>query len=247
MKLISGTVLQSATRFTVKVLVVAAATVGGGALVSSSVFASLSAVATGTTAVDAGTLIFNAPLYPGTGGVSTSLGLGGAITQMKPGDIIHRYVTLTNSGTMSSAALKFSIQDTVDSILTTDATNGLKVTVTRCSTFWAWVGNAAATCGPPLSPGTSTSWLASTALSTLALAEGSGLNFIGSPALVYNETAYLKLDIQLPDRVERRANGGTPTAADGTTPLTNGTLQGATAAITWTFFGEQASSSETNS
>ena len=51
MKLISGTVLQSATRFTVKVLVVAAATVGGGALVSSSVFASLSAVATGTTAV----------------------------------------------------------------------------------------------------------------------------------------------------------------------------------------------------
>ena len=225
-----------------KTLTLATAAIIGLAAVSSGASASLDAIATNSAplSVTNGTLILDAPLYPGTGGVGSSAGFTTAITGLVPGDILHRFVTYKNSGTLSGGSLSLWITDSGTSLLTSDATVGLKVSVSKCATAWVWTGNATATCS-----GSATSWLSSTALSTIKT-EANKIGFTGSPTLAANETVYLKFDIQLPDRVERRANGGTPTAGDGVTALTGGTVQGLTAGITWTLFEAQRAATDAN-
>lgn len=220
----------------------AAASFLGVATVSTGVFAGLDAVSQNTPALSVtnGTLKLDAPLYPGTGGTGSGSGFSTSITGLVPGDVIHRFVTYKNSGTLAGGTLSLWITDSGSSLLTSDATVGLKVTISKCATAWAWTGNATATCS-----GGATSWLASTALSAIK-SETNKTGFIGSPSLAADETVFLKFDIQLPDRTERRTNGGTPTAADGVTALTGGTIQGLTAAITWTLYEAQLAATDTN-
>jgi len=127
MKLISGTVLQSASRFTVKILVVAAATVGGGALVSSSVFAALTAEATGSTSVTAGTISWEQSTGP------TGAGFTSGITGVAPGDIQNRYVNLANTGTLDGLTPTLTIVGSGAAALT----NILKVNIQKCTVVWA--------------------------------------------------------------------------------------------------------------
>lgn len=214
----------------------------GVATVSTGIYASLDAVSQNTPALSVtnGTLKLDAPLYPGSGGTGTGAGFSTSVSGLAPGDVIHRFVTYKNSGTLAGGSLSLWISDSGSSLLTSDATVGLKVSISKCATAWVWVGNSTATCS-----GGATSWLASTALSTIK-SELNKTGFIGSPSLAADETAFLKFDIQLPDRTERRTNGGTPTAADGVTALTGGTIQGLTAAITWTLFESQLAATDTN-
>ena len=228
--------------FALRTFSVAVAGTIGMALVSTSASATLDATSFNTTAqsINSGTLILDAPLYPATGGTGSGAGFNTAVSGMKPGDVIHRFVTYKNSGTMAGQTLKLWIADTATTLLTTDATNGLKVVVSKCATAWTWASpTATAACS-----GGATSWLATTALSTIKT-EANAVSFAGSPTLAANETVYLKFDIQLPDRVERRANAGTPTDAVGGA-LTGGTIQGLTANITWTLYEAQATASDTN-
>jgi len=126
MKLISGTVLQSASRFTVKILVVAAATVGGGALVSSSVFAALTAEATGSTSVEAGTIKW-------VQSTATGDGFSTGISGVAPGDIQNRYVNLANTGTLDGLTPTLTIVGSGVAALT----NILKVNIQKCTVAWA--------------------------------------------------------------------------------------------------------------
>lgn len=214
MKLNSGIALQSAARLSVKLLVVATAVVGGGALVSSSVFASLTAVATASTSVTSGTLILTGTSTAGSGGLVT------AISAMAPGDTRNRYVTLTNGGTLDALTPTLRIAGSGATALTTDGTNGLKVSISACSVAWV-----AGSCS-----GTTTVVLAST--SALTLVADTALTLPSNNA---GAVTALKISIALPTNNEVTTNGTFP----------GGTLQGLTTTLTWTFTQTQRTGTAT--
>lgn len=78
---------------------------------------------------------------------SNSASATATLSNMVPGDSASGVVTVNNTGTEDLAGyqLAFTVTSAANA-LTTDATNGLKVYVTRCSVAWTGAG-AAATCG----------------------------------------------------------------------------------------------------
>jgi hypothetical protein len=57
-------------------------------------------------------------------------------TRLVPGDTIDRVITVTPTGSVSVTALRLTTDATASSQLDTDPTNGLQVTVKRCSVAW---------------------------------------------------------------------------------------------------------------
>ena len=212
----SGKALHGAMRLTVKIVVVTSAALGGAALVSSSVFASLTAVATANTTVTSGTLSLTDTATAGSGGLTTT------ISAMAPGDVRNRYVTLVNGGTLDAETPTVRIA-TGGNALTTDGTKGLQITISACSVAWT---QASGTCG-----GTTTAVLAST--SALALASDTALNL---PSNLAGASTALKISIALPS--------GSEVTTDGVLP--GGTIQGLTTALAWTFTEQQRTATTTN-
>jgi hypothetical protein len=86
-------------RSTAAKLLASAAVVGGAlALTFGGAFATLTANATGTSSITAGTLLLNLVKD------GSSNGLPETITNMAPGDVYNVYIDLTNTGTLASAA-----------------------------------------------------------------------------------------------------------------------------------------------
>jgi hypothetical protein len=210
--------IRGAGRFTVKIAVVLSAVLGGAALVSSSVFASLSAIATSTGSVTSGTLILTDTATAGSGGLVTT------IAAMAPGDTVNRYVDLVNGGTLDGDTPTVRILDGTPTALTTDGTAGLQVTISACTVAW--------TVATGVCSGTATTVLAST--SALALASNTGLTL---PSKLAASTSRLKIAIALPTGTEVTTNGVLPP----------GTIQGKSAALTWTFTVQQRTATTTNS
>lgn len=217
MKLNSITALRGAGRLTVKIMVVVTAATGGSALVSSSVFASLSAIATSTATVTSGTLILTDTATAGSGGLST------AIAAMAPGDAVNRYVDLVNGGTLNGDTPTVSISDGTPTPLTTNGTSGFQVTITECTVAWT---QATGVCG-----GSATTALSS--ISALALASNTAITLASKLA---GATSRLKISIALPT--------GSEVTTDGVLP--GGTIQGKSAALTWTFTIQQRTSTTSN-
>jgi hypothetical protein len=146
------------------------------------------------------------------------------ITNMAPGDVVNRYVDLSNNGTLAARNLTLSAADATPSNLSTDATNGLHVTVTSCSTVWV-----------PLT-GTCTLGLTSVLLTNVPVSSlTSAASTLVSGAL---GAAYqLQFQITLPDQTETTQNGTLPA----------NTIQGLSAAMTWTFGESQRAATTTNS
>ena len=216
MKLNSVMAAQGAARFSVKLLVVATAVVGGGALVSSSVFASLTAVATASTSVTTGTLSLTDTATAGSGGLVT------AISAMAPGDVVNRYVDLKNGGTLAADTTTVVITGSGNA-LTTDATNGLQVLMQACSVAW--------TTGTGVCGGTTTTVLAQQSANALLTAKTLTL-----PSYAANATTNLKISISLPSGSEVTTNGVLP----------GGTIQGLSATLAWTFTEQQRTATTTN-
>lgn len=213
--------LISLGSITAKVAIVAAAALGGTALVSSSVFTSLTASATNTSggSVNTGTLKLTqaASAVAGiTGGFVTD------ITNIAPGDTVNRYVTLTNGGTLDAASATLGISAGATT-LTTDGTNGLQITVKQCSVAWSNLGVCSGTTNVSLA---TTSGLGLTTPKTLSLSSYS------AAAL-----SYLQISMALPVGSEVVLNGALP----------SGTVQGITTAITWTFVEALRANSTINS
>ena len=129
-----------------------------------------------------------------------------------PGDTISRVVKLNNTGNQNLGAVALTTSATPTSLLDTDATNGLQLVVSKCSTGWTEAGTAPAytyTCS-----GVTSSVLASRAVvgANLPLANLSSLTAGQSDSLLVTMTL--------------------PTAADNT-------FQGKTAALSLTFTGTQ--------
>ena len=216
--------VKTAGTFTVKIAIVVAAALGGTALVSSSVFAALTASANNTSggSVTTGTLM----LTQASSGVSgITGGFATAITGMAPGDVINRYVDLTSGGTLNSASMTLGATGTGATALTTNGTAGLQVTIKECSVAWTNTG----TCS-----GTQTTDMASA--SVLSLATPASLT-LQANSLLSGAVIHLQIGIALPAGSEVTVNGVLP----------GGTVQGLTTAVTWTFTETQRLATTTNS
>ncbi|MGI9197552.1 MAG: TasA family protein [Candidatus Nanopelagicales bacterium] len=189
-----------------------AAGIGGLALIVTTVYATLSAQAYNATptSTSAGTLSL---IQADNGNGFTT-----PIDKMAPGDTVYRYVKYTNNGNLDAQDLKLSLADSVNSVLTTDATRGLSVTVTQCSVAWTPASGA---CG-----GTSTSLGTSTAvaLKTTPLSLAVVPTTPAGANILAGQEINLRFAITLPDTNETTVNGVPPA----------NTVQGKTAALTWT-------------
>ena len=191
--------------------------IGGLALTGMAVFAGLNAEAKNNTAqqIDSGTLELT---YADNGAGFTSVA-----AKMAPGDVVNRYVDLTNGGSLDGKTLTLAASDATPTKLSTDAANGLQVTVTECTGTWTpTTGVCNGTTGTPVSGS-----LASMATTPLSLA-----NNVATQA-----TLHYQISVALPDQNETVTNGTLPA----------NTIQGLTASITWTFNELQRTATTTNS
>ena len=193
------------------------------AIAGQSVLASLNATAFNTTAqnINAGTLKLDL--------ANNGNGFGTSIANVVPGDVVNRYVTLTNSGTLNGIGLTLKTAQTGTPSLITDGispitTKALKLTVTSCSVAW---NTTTGVCS-----GTPTEELASTVIGSLT----SATTLAGS---TLNSTAvrYLQMKIELPDQNETTVNGALPA----------NTVQGGSVDVTYTFDLKQRLATTTNS
>ena len=213
---------KTATATLIKVAIAGVAVMGGTALVSSSVFASLTATATNTSggSVSTGTLSLT-QAASGVAGITG--GFTTPISAMGPGDTVNRYINLTNGGTLDAINPTLAIAATPSNALTTSATAGIQVTIKNCTVDWT----AAGAC-----TGTTTTALAATPASSLGTAAALTL-----PSTLAGAVSHLQISLALPAGTENVLNGVLPT----------GTIQGLTTAITWTFNETERTGTTTNS
>jgi spore coat-associated protein N len=207
---------------TAKVAIVVAAALGGTALVSSSVFASLTATASNTSggSIETGTL----KLTQAASGVSgITGGFSTAISNVAPGDTVNRYIDLTNGGTLDGDVLTLAIAASPSNALTTNGTAGLQVTIKECAVAWTSAG----VCTPG-----ATTVLASSSLLSLATAKTLAVSSLAASAV-----NHLQFSINLP--------AGSEVTNNGTLPA--GTVQGLTTAVTWNFLETLRTNTITNS
>ena len=193
------------------------------AIAGQSVLASLNATAFNTSAqnINAGTLKLDL--------ANSGNGFGTSIANVVPGDVVNRYVTLTNSGTLNGIGLSLKTAQTGTQSLISDGvspstTKALKLTVTSCSVAW---DPTAGTCG-----GLTNVELASTTIGSLTSPVTLNNGNLNSSAV-----RYLQMKIELPDQNETTTNGVLPT----------NTIQGGAVNVTYTFDLAQRTATTTNS
>lgn len=214
---------KGASSVALKVTIVVTAAVGGAGMVSSNVFAALTATASNTSggSITSGTLSLT--LAPSsvsgiTGGFTTP------ITAMGPGDTVNRYIDLINAGTLDGVSPTLQLSTSDSNTLVNNGTTGLQVAVSACSVAWTNTG----TCS-----GTTTSVLTSTPVLTL---KNTAQNII-LPTVLAGGVNRLKIAIALPVSNENTVNGVLPV----------GTVQGLTAALTWSFTITERAATTTHS
>jgi hypothetical protein len=213
---------RTATMTIVKVAIAGVAAVGGTALVSSSVFASLTATAFNTSGGSVTTAHIS--LTQAASGVTgITGGFTTAITAMGPGDTVNRYVDLTNGGTLDAILPTLALSATPANALTTSSSAGIQVAIKNCTVVWTNAGVCSAG---------ATVVLASTPATTLATAQA-----ITLPSTLAGAVSHLQIGISLP--------AGSETVANGVLP--GGTIQNLTTAITWTFGETARAGTTTNS
>jgi spore coat-associated protein N len=221
----SGLTARSASRPSPRLIAAFAVGAAGLAITGGGVYAALNATATNTTAQSAASGLLS--LTMGNNGAGFSQG----VSNLAPGDVVNRYVTLTQGADLDGKDLTLKVTDgtATPTLLTTDATKGLRVTVKQCvGGDWTVTGVGAGTC-----TGTSTPALATNMpLSTLATTPAALTSSVAA-----GTTVKLQLALSLPDQTETTVNGAAPT----------GTIQGLSAALTWTFSETQRTATTTGS
>ncbi|CAN2229895.1 Peptidase M73, camelysin [Candidatus Nanopelagicaceae bacterium] len=208
---ITSALSKGAGSVALKVTIVAVAALGGTGMVTSNVFAALTATATNTSGgqVTSGTLkLTMAP--SGVSGITN--GFTTAIANIGPGDTYNRYVDLTNGGTLDGMTPTLQLVTSDTSTLSESTTAGLQIAIAGCSQAFTNLG----ACG-----GTPTTVLTSTSAKALKTSATS----ITLPTLLAAGVSYLKVSVSLPASTENVLNGVLP----------SGTIQGLTANLTWTF------------
>ena len=130
------------------------------------------------TTVATGTLSINLNQPAGVAAIPVS------VSGMVPGDSITRAVNLVNDGSVPLSTVSMVSTAPSPSILTSDQTNGLQLTVKKCSVDWTQGGTAQAptyTCG-----GTESTVLNSPVVNTASLNSPASLNPGGVDRLVFS-------------------------------------------------------------
>jgi hypothetical protein len=185
-------------------------------------FAGLNATATATQSQSAGTLSLTS--------ANNGVGFSQAVSNLAPGDVVNRYVNLTNGGSLDAQGLSLTVSATGTATLITDgvarATNkAITVAVKSCSGAWNASTGACS--------GSISTEIAATPLSTFASAQ----NFATTSTLDSLDGLNLQIQVTLPDQNE--------TTADGVAPAT--TIQDGSVALTYEFFEAQRTATTTNS
>jgi hypothetical protein len=222
MKSIIGTLSQGAGSFAVKATIVVTAALGGAGMVASNVFAALTATATNTSggSVTTGTLKLEYAASGSSGAFAT------AISALAPGDTVNRYIDLNISGTLDGETPTLQLATSDSNTLVNDGIKGLQVSVLACSVAWTQTGFG--TCS-----GSVTVALNQTSVATL---KSAAQNLV-LPTTLAGTTNRLKLIISLPTTNENVINGVLPV----------GTVQGLTAALTWSFVIQERTAITSNS
>ncbi len=194
-----------------KITIVAAAAIGGAGMVSSNVFAALTATATNTSGGQVTTGTLKLTMAPSSVSGITN-GFTTTIANIGPGDTYNRYIDLTNGGTLDGMTPTLQLVTSDTNTLVESATAGLQIAIAGCSQAFTSGGD----CG-----GTPTTVLTSTSAKTLKTSATS----ITLPTLLAAGVNYLKVSVSLPASTENVLNGNLPV----------GTIQGLTANLTWTF------------
>jgi spore coat-associated protein N len=218
----SETPTRSVRRPNPRLLAAFAVGAAGLAITGGGVFAALNATATAAQNATSG--ILSLTMAP------NGTGFGQAVSNLAPGDVVNRYVDLTQGADLDGKDLTLAVADATPTLLTTSATKGLRVTVTQCSGAWT-PGTGAGSCS-----GTATPLLTNATLSALTTAPASvkaGTNAAGS-------TVNLQIALSLPDQAETTVNG-VPNVPVGTS------IQGLSSALTWTFGETQRTATTTGS
>lgn len=188
-----------------------------------SVIASLNATAFNTVAqgINSGTMKLEL--------ANNGAGFSQSISNLVPGDVVNRYVTLTNSGSIDGVGLTLKTAQSGTATLISDAVAGgtnqaLRLTVKSCTVAW--------NSGTGVCSGTETTELAATPIGSLTNAVA-----LTSGTLNSGAARYLQMKISLPDQNETTINGVLP----------NNTIQGGTVNITYTFDLAQRIATTTNS
>lgn len=170
-------------------------------------FGAFTSTTSASSPVTSGTVV----IALGTAGTATNRLTVGA-TGLVPGDTVQRAFQLSNTGNQALSTLTLTTTASPSSLLDTDATNGLQLTVQSCSTAWTEAGTNPAytyTCG-----GTVTSVLASRPV------VGANVALPGLASLAVGGTDNLMATLTL------------PTAASNT-------LQGLSSTVSFSFTGSQ--------
>ena len=148
-----------------------------GAVAGLATYATFTSTTSASHSVSSGTVALAFPASGATNRMSVSA------TNVAAGDTMQRALALTNTSSLALTDIKLSSNATVSSALDTDGTNGLQLTIDKCSVAWTEAGASPAytyTCS-----GGTTSVLASSAvihantgLSNLTLAAGGGTDYL---------------------------------------------------------------------
>lgn len=198
-------------------------TISIAAIAGQSVIASLNATAFNTVAqsIETGTMKLDL--------ANSGDGFGQKIANLVPGDVVNRYVTLTNSGSVDGIGLTLKTAQTGTATLINDSVGGatnkaLRLSVKSCSVAW---NVSTGVCS-----GTEINELAATQIGGLTTPVG-----LSSGNLASGGVRYLQMKIELPDQNETTVNGALPA----------NTVQGGAVNVTYTFDLAQRLASTKNS
>ena len=185
-------------------------------------FAGLNATASATQTASDGTLSLTS--------TNNGVGFTTAITNLAPGDIVNRYVKLTNGGTLSAKSFSLKITSTGTATLITDGTGAatnkaITVAVNSCAGTWTPATGACS--------GVTTNEIAATPLSTFASAQP----FLNTTSMASLADLNLQIQVKLPDQSE--------TTVDGVAPAV--TVQNGSVTLGYLFYEAQRTVATTNS
>ena len=200
----------------------AAIVISVAAIAGQSVLASLNATAFNTTAqnINTGTLKleFTSDI--------PSVGFGQGISNLVPGDVVNRYITIQNTGTLNGKDLKLGLAATGGTTkLLSDVSKGLQITVRSCAIAWTLSDSG---CANPI----------------MEISKRPLQDLISTPAVFSTNSTlsatgkqFLQVKIELPDQNEVVENGA----------LSTDTIQGRSVDLKYTFDLAQEAATTKNS
>lgn len=198
--------------------------IGGALLIfGNGVFAGLNATVSAANVANSGTLVLSSS--------NNGVGFSQSVSNLAPGDVVNRYVTLNNGGTLDAQSLGLAVTATGTSTLITDGVAPVTNKALTLAVFSCSGGTWNATTG--VCSGTTNTEVSATTLSAFSAKK----TFSVSPNLLSSGSVNLQLQLTLPDQNETTVNGVAP----------SNSVQGGSVSLSYLFSEAQRTATTTNS